>query len=135
MTPVQRTRRDRQRRAYAASAYSRRSPFSSSTPLTQRRVAVVKHAAGVVRRDHVMAAGSNATLRRVDLLVAELLADEPDLAAVLDVDQSVLTHDPVIPERVGAQKMRGREERPVLADDAKAVRDRLTGHLEPCSVV
>src|SRR5689334_5208883 len=55
-------------------------------------VAVMKHAAGVVRRDHVMAAGSNGALRGVDLLVGELLRDQPDLSAVLDVDQSVLAH-------------------------------------------
>src|SRR5512132_4045666 len=42
-------------------------------------VAVVKHAAGVVGRNHLMAAGAHGSLWRVDLFVAEGLCDQPDL--------------------------------------------------------
>src|SRR4029453_11137284 len=98
-------------------------------------VAVVKHAGGVVGRDHVMAAGANGAVGSVDSFVSELLRDQPDLSPVLHIDQPVFTEDPAVPERVRAQEMRGGEERPVGADDTKAVRDSVPGNFEQPSIV
>jgi hypothetical protein len=46
---------------------------------------------------------------------------------MLDIDQPGLTQDSAIPKGVRGQQMRGGEERSVLADDAKAVRDGVAG--------
>src|SRR5918999_5572693 len=85
-------------------------------------VPVVEYAAGIMGRDDVVAAGAHSSLWRGDLLLAERPRHQPDLAAVLDVDQPLLKHDAAIPKRIRGQKVRGREERAVLADDAEAGR-------------
>src|SRR5688572_18868689 len=73
-------------------------------------VAVVKDAAGVVGRDHVMAAGAHGALGGVDVLIPELRRDQPDLSPVLDIDQPGLMHDSAVPQGVRGQEMRGGEE-------------------------
>ena len=75
----------------------------------------------------MMAAGANGALGGVDLLIAELLRDQPDLSPTLDIDQFVLPHDSAIPKGVRGQEMRGGKERSVIADDAKARRDGIPG--------
>jgi hypothetical protein len=54
---------------------------------------------------------------------------------MLDIDQSVLTHDPAIPQRIRGQEMAGREKRSILADDAEAVRDSFTRNPKERAVV
>jgi hypothetical protein len=83
-----------------------------------------------VGRDHLITAGEHLALWRGDLLVAKTFCDQPDFAAVLDVDQILLTHDAAIPKGNRGQKVRGREERAVLADDAEAVPDSVAGDLQ-----
>src|SRR5918994_5640514 len=97
-------------------------------------VPVVEHAADVMGRDHLIAAGAHRSLWRVDLLAAKQFCDQPDLSAVLGVDQPLLMHDAAIPKRIRGQKVRGREERTVLADDAKAVRGSVAGNLQARAV-
>jgi hypothetical protein len=81
----------------------------------------VKYAAGIVGRDDVIAAGAHLSLGRVDRLVAERLRDQSDLSAMLDVDQSVLMHDSAVPKRIRSEEVRGRKERPILADNAETI--------------
>src|SRR6185503_4549161 len=65
-------------------------PLEFEEGLHPAPVAVVKHAAGIVGRDQVVPDRPHGALRRVDLLLAEHLGDQPDLAPVLDVDQPLL---------------------------------------------
>src|SRR5918994_5322272 len=85
-------------------------------------VPIVEHAAGVMGRDHLIAAGAHRSPWRDDLLLPERPRHQADLAAVLDVDQPLLMHDAAIPKRVRGQKVCRREVRAVRADDAEAVR-------------
>src|SRR5512144_2271866 len=75
-------------------------PLQLKQGLNPAPVVVVKYTAGIVGRNHVISAGAHGSLWRVDLFVAEALCDQPDLSAMLDIDQSVLTHDPAIPQRI-----------------------------------
>ena len=89
MTSSSLPRRRKGRRSYVVSAYSTRSPFSSSKPLhPPTPLAVIEHAAGIVRRNYVTADGANGPANGLNLLVAELLRDQPDLSPMLDVDHA-----------------------------------------------
>jgi hypothetical protein len=85
-------------------------------------------------RPQDQAAGVHLSLWRGDLLLAKRPRHQSDLAAVLNVDQPMLMHDAPVPKRIRGQKVRGREERAVLADDAEAVRSSVAGDLQARAV-